>query len=54
MQGARRGLARPGKKALAIMAACGINSGMNASHHRYYFWYYGFPMPLAEEGTRSS
>jgi hypothetical protein len=25
---------------------------MNANR-RFYFWYYGFPMPLAEEGVRS-
>jgi len=24
---------------------------MNAT--RYYFWYFGFPTPLAEEGLRS-
>jgi len=25
---------------------------MNANRS-FYFWYYGFPMPLAEEGVRS-
>lgn len=26
---------------------------MNAPRSRFYFWYYGFPMPLAEDGSRS-
>jgi len=26
---------------------------MIASRSRFYFWYFGFPMPLAEEGLRS-
>jgi hypothetical protein len=42
------------KNPLAIATACGINARMNAYDRRYYFWYYGFPMPQAEEGTRSS
>ena len=31
----------------------GINAAVNTSRARFYFWYYGFPMPLAEEGLRS-
>jgi len=26
---------------------------MNLSSARYYFWFYGYPMPQAEEGARS-
>jgi len=38
---------------LANGAVCGINTSMIASRARFYFWYYAFPMPLAEEGLRS-
>ncbi|KAB7771077.1 hypothetical protein CKY51_03685 [Xanthomonas maliensis] len=30
-----------------------INASMNAHTRQFYFWYYGFPMLLAEEGVRS-
>jgi len=26
---------------------------MTSTRHSYYFWYYGIPKPLAEEGARS-
>jgi hypothetical protein len=32
---------------------CAINSRMIVSLHRYYFWFYGYPMPQAEDGSRS-
>jgi hypothetical protein len=40
---------RVGEAPLAVVSI----PAMLASH-RFYFWYYRFPMPLAEEGSRSS
>jgi hypothetical protein len=40
-------------KRLAVPETRDINAAMNANPSRFYFWYYGFPMPLAEEGLRS-
>ncbi|EWS79420.1 hypothetical protein AF72_00040 [Xylella taiwanensis] len=30
-----------------------INEAMNFNRDSFYFWYYAFPMPLAEEGLRA-
>lgn len=35
-------------------AACGIKLAMTRSAAQYSFWYFGYPMPLAEEGVRTT
>ncbi len=46
-------IADPGAGFLANLRSCDIYSAMNVSKTRYFFWYYEFPKPLAEEGIRS-
>jgi hypothetical protein len=30
-----------------------FNTGMTRSTARFYFWFYGYPKPKAEDGSRS-
>ena len=43
----------PSGRVWRIRTSCAINNRMSAVDARYYFWYYGFPKPLAEEGLQS-
>ncbi len=39
-------------KRMTVGRSSAIEIGMTHSAAAYYFWYFGYPMPLAEDGTR--
>jgi len=41
------------KASLSRENRCDICMPMTSLRHAYFFWYYGIPKPLAEEGARS-
>ena len=47
-----REAAQDGVGNLVQRPSCGMNAAMT-HRARFYFWYYAFPKPLAEEGLRS-
>lgn len=45
-------IAQDRTKGMTAKSSSAIEIDMTHSAANFYFWYFGYPMPLAEDGTR--